>query len=55
MTDVDVVVVGGGLAGLSAARRLLARGHRVAVLEARDVRPLPIKPNSAQLSPIKRN
>jgi monoamine oxidase len=32
----DVVVVGGGLAGLTAARRLVAKRHDVVVLEARD-------------------
>lgn len=36
MRDVDVVVVGGGLAGLSAARRLVEAGRTVVVLEARD-------------------
>jgi monoamine oxidase len=34
--DVEVVVVGAGLAGLTTARRLHASGHEVAVLEARD-------------------
>jgi monoamine oxidase len=32
----DVVVVGGGLAGLTTARKLVAKGHKVIVLEARD-------------------
>ncbi|MFE9443139.1 flavin monoamine oxidase family protein [Streptomyces sp. NPDC006602] len=34
--DVEVAVVGGGLAGLTAARDLVAAGRTVAVLEARD-------------------
>jgi monoamine oxidase len=36
MERVDVVVVGGGLSGLACARRLLAAGASVRVLEARD-------------------
>lgn len=32
----DVVVVGAGLAGLAAARRLETLGHTASVLEARD-------------------
>jgi monoamine oxidase len=32
----DVVVIGAGLAGLAAARRLVAGGHEVTVVEARD-------------------
>jgi len=36
VTDVDVVVVGAGLAGLSAARDILAAGRSALVLEARD-------------------
>jgi monoamine oxidase len=36
LTDHDVIVVGGGLAGLTVARELQQRGHRVLVLEGRD-------------------
>ncbi|WP_109474509.1 flavin monoamine oxidase family protein [Ornithinimicrobium cavernae] len=36
MGDVDVVVIGAGLAGLSAARRLVGAGRSTVVLEARD-------------------
>ncbi len=36
MTDLDVVVIGGGLAGLAAAADLVAAGREVTVLEARD-------------------
>src|SRR5436305_10089820 len=35
--DVDVCVVGGGLAGLTTARELARRGWSVAVLEARRI------------------
>ncbi|MEU1970836.1 FAD-dependent oxidoreductase [Microbacterium sp. NPDC019599] len=34
--DFDVVVVGGGLAGLAATHRLAVRGHRIALVEKRD-------------------
>jgi oxygen-dependent protoporphyrinogen oxidase len=34
VTDVDVAVVGAGLAGLSTARRLVRAGHRVEVFES---------------------
>ena len=36
MSRLDTIVVGGGVAGLTAARLLAAAGQRVAVLEARD-------------------
>ncbi|GGL72479.1 flavin monoamine oxidase family protein [Wenxinia marina] len=36
MTDVDVVVIGAGAAGLAAAKRLIAEGKSVQVLEAMD-------------------
>src|SRR5689334_1882512 len=35
--EADVVVVGGGIAGCSAALHLAARGYRVALLEARSI------------------
>ena len=34
--ELDVIVVGAGLAGLTAARELGKAGHRVLVLEGRD-------------------
>ena len=34
--DVDVVVVGAGIAGMAAARSIRAAGHKVVVVEARD-------------------
>ncbi|MBV8208144.1 MAG: FAD-dependent oxidoreductase, partial [Acidobacteria bacterium] len=34
--DADVIIVGAGMAGLSAARRLTAAGLRVLILEARE-------------------
>jgi putrescine oxidase len=36
LIEADVVVVGAGVAGLAAARRLVAAGRDVVVLEARD-------------------
>ncbi len=36
VTDVDVVIVGAGIAGLTAAKALVAQGLKVTVLEARD-------------------
>ncbi len=36
METTDVIVVGAGFAGLTAARELTRRGHRVTVLDARD-------------------
>src|SRR5262245_51382826 len=37
MTDADVIVLGGGIAGLAAARALAASGARVLVVERRRV------------------
>ena len=34
--DADVIVIGGGLAGLTAARELRARGYQCLLVEARD-------------------
>jgi monoamine oxidase len=36
VSNVDVVIIGAGAAGISAARHLLRAGRRIAVLEARD-------------------
>ena len=35
-SDWDAIVVGGGFAGVTAARELDASGHRTLLLEARD-------------------
>lgn len=41
MKDIDIVIAGGGIGGLTAALALQARGHRVTVLEAvREPKPL---------------
>jgi len=36
MEDIDVIVIGAGIAGLTAAKDLMSHGHKVVVVEARD-------------------
>jgi len=50
-TQADVVVVGAGFAGLSAARTLSRRSKKVVVLEARDRVGAASKPRRSQAAP----